>query len=97
MEVIMDHVKKVPEPPSRRAIVNVPESLSLIALKCLEKDPRDRYQTFDELEAALDAASISPEWNQHRARAWWAAHPVEACRLEQTDELAIAGRAAGGP
>jgi len=93
MEVIMDHVKKTPETPSERAIVNVPEALSDIAMKCLEKDPRDRFQTFDELGEALDAAGIVPAWDQKRAKAWWDVHPIERPTLEDTGELEIAGRA----
>ncbi|MDH3732469.1 MAG: serine/threonine protein kinase [Gemmatimonadota bacterium] len=92
MEVIMDHVKKTPEPPQGRAIVNVPDSLARIALKCLEKDPRDRYQTCEELLAALDTAPVLPAWNLEKARAWWETHTVEPPALETTDELEIRGR-----
>jgi len=95
MEVIMDHVKKTPEPPGERALVNVPEALSDIAMKCLEKDPRDRFQTFDELAGALDNVDIVPEWDRTRAKAWWAVHPVEQPALEDTGELEIEGRVAG--
>ena len=94
MEVIMDHVKKVPVPPIDRAIVSVPRSLSDIAMTCLEKDPGHRFQTFDELAAALESAPVTPPWDRTRARAWWYAHPAEPPTLEDTDEFAIEGRAA---
>lgn len=94
MDVIMDHVKKAPVPPIKRAIVVLPKSLSDIAMKCLEKDPRDRYQTFDELSEALEASGVSPPWTQERARAWWKIHPAEPPQLEATGEIEIQGRAA---
>lgn len=49
--VMMAHVSEEPDPPSRRA--EVPANLERVVLKCLEKDPADRYQSARDLDAAL--------------------------------------------
>lgn len=53
-EAIFKHVYT--QPPSPREIrPDVPESLSAIIMRCLEKDPADRFPTADALAAALTA------------------------------------------
>ena len=55
-EVLAAHITKVPE-----AVTNhrdtVPPALEQLVLKCLEKKPADRWQTADELFAALESFS----------------------------------------
>jgi serine/threonine-protein kinase len=56
--VLMKHVTEVPAPPSRkRADLSIPPAIEAIALKCLEKNPNDRFQTAEEISAALRAAT----------------------------------------
>ena len=60
----MKHFSTVPEPPSARR-PEIPRDLDLIVTRALAKDPAERYQSADEMEADLDrftrGASVSPE------------------------------------
>ena len=61
-------------PPTCRAHdVEVPEGLEAIMLRCLRKDPDERFQSTEELYEALDAFErTQPErWTWARAEAWW--------------------------
>ncbi|HXD18665.1 MAG TPA: protein kinase [Vicinamibacterales bacterium] len=56
--ILVKLVTDVPEPPSRRRTdLAVPESLEVIAMKCLEKDPDKRFQSAADVAAALDPAT----------------------------------------
>jgi len=52
LEIAMKHLSEVPVPPSELR-PDVPEDLDLIALRALAKDPGDRYQTAEEMDADL--------------------------------------------
>jgi serine/threonine-protein kinase len=52
LEIAMKHLSEVPVPPSELR-EDVPEDLDLIALRALAKDPEDRYQTAEEMDADL--------------------------------------------
>jgi serine/threonine-protein kinase len=47
------HVHTPAEPPSKKLGTPLPRDIETIVLRCLAKDPDDRYQTADELAAAL--------------------------------------------
>jgi serine/threonine protein kinase len=49
--VIMKHLTAAPIPPSEFAVI--PKDLEALILRCLEKSPNARFQTMDELAAAL--------------------------------------------
>ena len=57
--VAMRHIQDIPEPPSR---INprISPALERIILRCLEKDPRDRYRDGDALAYALENVSRAP-------------------------------------
>jgi serine/threonine-protein kinase len=57
--VAMRHIQDMPEPPSR---INqmIPRDLERIIMRCLEKDPRDRYPNGDALAYALDQFARGP-------------------------------------
>ncbi len=77
VDLIIDHVKTIPEPPSAVAEQSIPRELDAVIMKCLEKDPDDRYQTSDELVQALQKVPVGPPWSQDLARAWWDEHGSE--------------------
>jgi serine/threonine-protein kinase len=74
MDMIVHHVKTVPEPPSFRTEMKVPNELDRIVLECLAKSPGDRPASADELERRLAGVPLEQEWDSVRAREWWALH-----------------------
>lgn len=59
----------------------VAPALEAIVLRCLEKQPEDRYPDAGALFEALESAEVEGSWGQAEARAWWedwqAAHGAE--------------------
>ena len=54
MAVFTKHLTELPVPPHERAPgLGIPESISHIVMRALEKDPANRYQRVEELQAAL--------------------------------------------
>ena len=74
MQVIVDHIRTPPVPPSLRARQDVPEELERIVLRCLAKDPAARPASAAELSRELAALGLEASWTDERARAWWADH-----------------------
>ncbi|MEE8462490.1 MAG: serine/threonine-protein kinase [Acidobacteriota bacterium] len=72
--MIVDHVNATPVPPSQRTENDVPEELDRIILKCLEKDPVQRFQTAMELAEALSACYRPRDWSRDHAESWWKLH-----------------------
>jgi len=72
--MIVDHVNATPVPPSQRTENDVPEELDRIILKCLEKDPAQRFQTAMELAEALSACYRPRDWSRDHAESWWKLH-----------------------
>src|SRR2546422_3596248 len=52
LEIAMKHLSEVPKPPSELR-PDVPADLDLVVLRALAKDPEDRYQTAEEMNADL--------------------------------------------
>ena len=56
VEIAMKHLSQVPEPPSTLQ-PQIPHEVDSIVLRALAKDPADRYQSADEMDADLERAS----------------------------------------
>ena len=52
VEIAMKHLSEVPQPPSKKR-PEVPRGLDLVVVRALAKDPDERYQTADEMDADL--------------------------------------------
>ncbi len=77
VELMIDHVKTVPARPSQVVELPIPPELDAIVMKCLEKDPEDRYPSIDALEEALETVPDPEPWTRRRAARWWDLHMVE--------------------
>jgi serine/threonine-protein kinase len=84
MQILMDHIGSKPAAPSRRTQQPIPPELEKLILLCLEKDPRNRPASAQELARLLDALPIAPRWGETEAGQWWAENLPElvAPRLE---------------
>jgi eukaryotic-like serine/threonine-protein kinase len=63
VEIAMKHLSSTPEPPSTKR-AEVPRELDLVVMRALAKDPADRYQSAEEMDADLGrvarGAAVSP-------------------------------------
>jgi serine/threonine-protein kinase len=50
---------------------DVPADLAAVVAKCLVKDPKERFQSATELEAALTACACAADWSALVAAKWW--------------------------
>jgi serine/threonine protein kinase/beta-lactam-binding protein with PASTA domain len=64
VEIAMKHLSQMPEPPSVKR-PNLPHDLDLLVMRALAKDPDERYQSAEEMDADLErvarGASVSRE------------------------------------
>ncbi len=78
MAMVVEHVNTPPVPPSQRSEISVPPELDRMILKCLSKDPADRYSNALELAEDLEACCATlPSWSNRDARSWWQTHLPE--------------------
>jgi len=71
---ISQHMFSEPEPPSRRASQAVPPELDAIVLRCLAKNPDERYANAAHLASALSQVPVAAPWTEARAAEWWSQH-----------------------
>jgi serine/threonine-protein kinase len=70
MQVVIAHARDAVEPPSG-LVAGIPADLEAVVLRCLAKNPGDRYESAEALELALGACQCAGDWGQEAARAWW--------------------------
>jgi len=89
MKVMIAHAHERVVPPSAHD-PSVPPDLEEIVLRCLSKDPADRFQSAAEMRAALDACRDAGSWTRSDAAAWWQEQEVP---LPEMAEAAGVGEA----
>jgi serine/threonine-protein kinase len=77
VELLIEHVKTVPRRPSEISELTIPPPMDALVMKCLEKDPNDRFQRVTDLESAVRAVSFDDPWTQEKAEEWWELHAPE--------------------
>jgi serine/threonine-protein kinase len=68
--IMIAHARDPVVPPSR-IVTEIPEDLDRIVLRCLAKDPAQRYPDAAALERALAASDCAGHWDPDRAARWW--------------------------
>ena len=67
VEIAMKHLSQTPVPPSVKRH-DVPRELDMVVMRTLAKDPDDRYQSADDMEADLDRVArgvgVAPETHE---------------------------------
>jgi serine/threonine protein kinase len=69
------HARDPVVPPSRGR-ADVPDDLELVVLRCLAKDPAERFPDAEGLERAVGACACVGDWDQDRAGRWWQDHDM---------------------
>ena len=75
VEVCSQHLHQQPQSLAARGIA-ISAELDAVVLACLEKDPKRRPQTANELRARVEACHVKP-WDRDAARNWWRDYPVD--------------------
>ncbi len=104
-EFLMAHVRDEPVRPSAR-VPGVPADLEAVLLRCLRKDPAERFARAADLRAGLRGCADAGRWTAAEARGWWDLHGarlapgagkanLRAGAAEVTTPSATAGPAGG--
>ncbi|MDH3592665.1 MAG: serine/threonine protein kinase [Planctomycetota bacterium] len=72
MQFLTKHMSEEPPPPSKRA--DVPADLEAVILRCLRKEPKDRFAGAGDLRAALARCQDARLWTETNAKLWWEQH-----------------------
>lgn len=71
LEVLISHARDEAVPPSQ-IVDGIPADLEHVVMRCLAKNPNDRYASAQELEAALASTVVADLWDEKDAAKWWA-------------------------
>ncbi len=84
LKVLALHAAARPKRPSELNPAVRPD-LDAVVLRCLAKDPRDRFQTVDALREALSVCRDYGAWTEDDAREWWSAQETLDAMAEEAD------------
>ncbi len=70
VETLAAHISAPVEPPAHRQ-AGIPDDLNAVIVRCLTKNPEDRYRDAGALDAALASCAAAGEWNEALAADWW--------------------------
>lgn len=92
IKVLIAHASEAPVSPR---ILNpaVPVDLKEIILRCLEKEPEDRYQNVESLRADLLQVPLEQAWSNQLASEWWNCNgcPQRKALAAEAEQLAEVG------
>jgi serine/threonine protein kinase len=70
VKVLLAHAQQTVKPPSQLQ-PGIPADVERIILRCLEKNPNDRFPDVNSLAEALRESSIHGHWTRADAHRWW--------------------------
>jgi serine/threonine-protein kinase len=72
VSLCVKHLTEKPERPSDRLGTSLPTDLEDVVLRCLAKDPADRFADAKTLAEALGDCASAGDWTEKDASSWWA-------------------------
>ncbi len=89
IKVLVAHASESPASP-REWNPAIPTELEEIILRCLEKQPEDRFQDVETLREQLKGIPLVERWSSCEAAAWWSCHgcPERKAMAAEAVELA---------
>ncbi len=84
IDMLVQHVKTEPSPPSDRSELSIPKALDAIILSCLAKEPSERPASAMDLYRRLKEIPLEQQWTRDRAWAWWKLHLPEMTATVQS-------------
>ena len=89
-EIMIAHARDPVVPPSQ-IVKSVPSDVEALVLRCLAKDPNQRFQSAIALSEALAACSVAGRWTYADAARWWQAHCDDDAKeiRSENEELAF--------
>jgi eukaryotic-like serine/threonine-protein kinase len=73
LEIMISHARDAVPSPSR-LVPDLPADVEAILMKCLAKDPQERFASAAALGEALAGSSVAGQWTKSDAAGWWQAH-----------------------
>ena len=70
LTMALKHVQAIPDPPSQRTELPVPDSLERLVMQCLAKKPSERPASAVDVAKATAACDLV-QWTEEDAEAWW--------------------------
>jgi serine/threonine-protein kinase len=70
LQVLKAHVQDPVVPPGKHR-KGIPSDLEAVVLRCLEKDPAQRFASAADLDQALVACTCAGKWQATEAATWW--------------------------
>jgi serine/threonine-protein kinase len=70
LETLIAHLHQPPDPLTDHR-PDVPGDLQAVVLRCLAKDPVQRYPDAEGLERALEGCACAGRWTEAESRMWW--------------------------
>lgn len=77
LRVLVAHAREAVTPPSQ-LVPKTPADLETIVMRCLSKDPKERFQDAASFDNALAACACNGAWTQEMASSWWTSRDAEA-------------------
>lgn len=75
IKLLIAHIRDAVTPPSEIR-PGVPADVESVVLRCLAKNPEERFQNAQSLERALSECECAGLWTRDLARQWWQDKPV---------------------